>query len=149
MKTAISAALLAASALASPASATDLVRVDSPHGVAETSDRLAAAVEKAGARIFARIDHAKGAESIGSPIPAAEVLLFGTPALGTPVIAEAPEAGLDLPLRVFVHDRNGQTVMVYRAPAAIAAAHGVADDHPAIAKMTGALGTLTAAAAAE
>ena len=148
MKTLADVALIAVLSVQG-ALAADLVRVESPHDVPATIDRLAAAVEKAGATVFARIDHAKGAAGVDMPIPDNQVLIFGNPALGTPVIRDAPTAGLDLPLRVQAFDEGGQTVIVYHAPASLAAAHGLAPDHPSIGKMTGALGKLTAAAAAE
>jgi uncharacterized protein (DUF302 family) len=139
----------AAVLVATAAPAADLVRVESPHGVAETVDRLAAAAEKAGATVFARVDHGAGAERVDQPIGASELLIFGNPALGTPVMAEAPTAGLDLPLRVLAHEGPGGTVLVYRDPAALAEAHGLAPDHPAIGNMTAALAKLTAAATAD
>lgn len=134
---------------AMPVRAADPVRVPSPHPVAETADRLVAAVEAAGAKVFARIDHAGGAASVGVEIPANQVVIFGNPALGTAAIKDAPGAGLDLPLRVQILDEGGATVLIYHAPADLAADHGLPADHPAIAKMTGALAGLTGKAAAQ
>ena len=135
-------------ALASPAAA-DMIRVQSPHSVPETIDRLAAAVEGAGATVFARVDHQKGAESIGAELPAATVLFFGNPKLGTPLMADGITAGLDLPLRALAY-QDGDTVwLIYHDPADIAAAHGLPADHPVVARMTGALGKLTGKAVAE
>jgi uncharacterized protein (DUF302 family) len=124
-----------------------LVKVSSPHSVGQTVDNLVAAVENAGAKVFARIDHAKGGKSVDMEIPANEVVIFGNPQLGTPVIRDAPTAGLDLPIRVAVIETGDGTVLVYRAPAALAAEHGLPADHPSITKMTGALNKLTAKAA--
>ncbi|MCV0426447.1 MAG: DUF302 domain-containing protein [Roseibium sp.] len=124
-----------------------LVQVSSPHSVTQTADNLVAAVENAGAKVFARIDHALGGKNVGMEIPANEVVIFGNPQLGTPVIRDAPKAGLDLPIRVAVIETSDGTVIVYRAPAALAAEHGLPADHPSIKKMTGALNKLTAKAA--
>lgn len=145
---AAAAAALAVCVAASPAAA-GMITVSSPHGVSETIDRLAAAIEKAGAKVFARVDHGAGAESVGQSIGASQLLIFGNPKLGTPVMAAAPTAGLDLPLRVLAYEGPDGTVMVYHDPADLAAAHGVPADHPVIGKMTGALGKLTGAAAAK
>lgn len=134
---------------AAPALAADPVRVPSPRPVAETADRLVAAVEGVGATVFARIDHAAGARSAGVEIPANQVVIFGNPALGTGIIEDAPGAGLDLPLRVQVLDEGGATVLIYHDPARLAADHGLPADHPVIAKMTGALAGLAGKAAAE
>lgn len=125
---------------------TGLVKVPSPHSVEQTADNLVAAVEKAGAKVFARIDHAAGGKSVDMEIPANQVVIFGNPKLGTPVIRDAPEAGLDLPIRVAIIETDDGTILVYHAPASLAAAHGLPADHPSIGKMTGALKNLTAKA---
>lgn len=132
-----------------PASASDLIRVESPHSVIETADRLEAAVTEAGAQVVARVPHSAAAESVGVTIPDNQVLIFGNPKIGSPVIAAAPESGLDLPMRVVVFDQDGQTVLAYRDPADLAELYGLPADHPSIVAMTGALAKLTAAAAAE
>lgn len=143
----LTAAVAGAVLLAGQVLAEDLVRVKSAHTVSVTMDRLAAAVEKAGAKVFARIDHAKGAASVGAEIPANQMLLFGSPKIGTPAIKDAAGIGLDLPLRASAYqDGDGQVWLVYRKPAAVGAAFGLPADHGAIAKMTGALGKLSAAA---
>ncbi|WP_305984724.1 DUF302 domain-containing protein [Roseibium sp. MMSF_3544] len=143
-------ATLAVTAWMTSAKADDssgLVHVPSAHSVEQTADNLVAAVEKAGAKVFARIDHAAGGKSVGMEIPANQVVIFGNPQLGTPVIRDAPEAGLDLPIRVVVIETDDGTVLVYHDPKTLAAAHGLPADHPSIGKMTGALKNLTSAAA--
>ncbi len=124
-----------------------LIRVNSPHSVSQTLDNLSATIEAAGAKVFARVNHAAGAKSVGMEIPDNEVLIFGNPALGTPVIIDAPSAGLDLPMRVSAFQSPDGTVMIYHNPTSLAAAHGLSPDHTSIAKMSGALAKLTAKAA--
>ncbi|MEM6677397.1 MAG: DUF302 domain-containing protein [Pseudomonadota bacterium] len=147
------AALFSIVASAAPLSAiaaeTGLVRVSSPHSPTETINRLEAAVEKAGARVFARVDHGAGAESVGQPVGDNVLLIFGNPKLGTPFIAASGSVGLDLPLRVVAYETAEGTEMLYYAPEKLAEIHGIPADHPTIAAMRGALGKLTAAAAAE
>ena len=122
----------------------DIVTVKSAHDVATTIDRLAAAVEGAGATVFARVDHAGGAAKIGAELRPTQMLMFGNPQLGTPAIQGAQTIGMDLPLRAVAwEDEAGETHLSYTDPAAMAARHGIAADHPAIGKMTGALGKLT------
>lgn len=130
-------------------SAADLITKESPHTVAVTLDRLSAAVEKAGAKVFARVDHAKGAASVGKELRPTEMLMFGNPALGTPAIEAAQTAGLDLPLRAVAYeDESGQVHISYHAPSALTA-HGIPADAEVIKKMTGALDKLTNAAISE
>lgn len=139
------AALAAAFILAAgPAFAADLVTKPSPHSVTETVDRLAAAVEGAGAKVFARIDHAAGATSVGSELRPTQMLMFGNPKLGTPALQAAQTTGLDLPLRVVVYqDQNGQVHVAYHPPAKLAEEHGVPADAEVLKKMAGAMNNLT------
>ena len=133
--------------LALPASADELIEATSPHPVAKTVDQLAAAVENAGAKVAARIDHQANAKSVGRDIPAATVLIFGNPQVGTPFIAANPRAGLDLPLRVLVYDDGGRTRLVATAPETLVTRHGLEGVDEAVATMRGAIGKLMEAAA--
>ena len=122
---------------------------ESPHSVAVTLDKLAAAVEGAGATVFARVDHAKGASSIGEDLRPTELLIFGNPKIGTPVMQANQGAGLDLPLRVVAFEgEDGKVQLQWHDPADLATAYGVPADHPALAAMSGALQKLTDAAVA-
>ncbi|MEM8869909.1 MAG: DUF302 domain-containing protein [Pseudomonadota bacterium] len=136
--------------LALPASAAELIRLESPHSVAETVDRLEAAVTEAGARVFARVDHAAGAASVDQELAPVQMLMFGNPALGTPAIYADAAAGLDLPLRVVVYEgADGSVTLAYHDPASLAETHDIAADAEVITRMTGALAGLTGQAVAE
>ena len=131
-----------------PATA-EMITKTSPHTVEVTIDRLAAAVEGAGATVFARVDHAAGAAKIGSELRPTTLLIFGNPKLGTPAMLDAQTAGLDLPLRVLAYaDSEGAVHVTYHAPATLAATHGLPSDAKYIQMMTGALDKLTSAAIA-
>lgn len=133
-----------------PVSAADLIRKTSPHSVAVTMDKLEAAVNGAGATVFARVDHAAGAAKVDLELAPAQLLIFGNPKLGTPVMQADISAGLDLPLRVLVsEDASGAVHVTYRAPATLAADHAVPADAPVLKVITGALDKLTGAAIAE
>ncbi len=136
-------------AMAGSAFAQGLI-VKQAHGsVAETVDKFTAAVEGAGAKVFAVVDHAKGAMSVGAEIPPATVVIFGNPKLGTPLIAANPQIGLDLPLKVLVWDEGGKTMIGYTDPAALKDRYGVAGADKTFATISGALGKLTDKAAGE
>ncbi len=136
--------------LALPAAADDMVRKVSPHDVTTTMDRLEAAVEGAGATVFARVDHAAGAETAGMELRPTELLIFGNPKLGTPAMQDGQTAGLDLPLRVLSYaDSEGVVHLVYHTPESLAADHGLPADAQYIQMMTGALEKLTSKAIAE
>lgn len=111
-----------------------------------TADKLVAAVEKAGAKVFARVDHAAGARSIDAELAAMTLVMFGNPKIGTPILQAGPRAGIDLPLRVLIWDDQGQTRIGYLDPAELKARHKVEGADQAFDAMTGALGKLTDAA---
>ena len=128
--------------IATLASAAPFVAKTSPHDVATTMDRLVAAVEGAGATIFARIDHAAAAASVGQELAPNQVLIFGNPKLGSPMMQAAPSLGLDLPLKVQVYrDQGGTVQVVYRDMDGLAGEHGA--DSAVVAKAAGALKKLT------
>lgn len=141
-------AILAVCCCALPVSA-DMIARTSPHPVAETMDRLEAAVSEAGATVFARVDHAAGAAAIDAELRPTQLLIFGNPRIGTPALQAAQTAGLDLPLRVLVYeDADGTTQLVYHAPAELALTHGLPTEAPYLQMMSGALDKLTGAAIA-
>lgn len=150
MKRVIMAALCAG-ALSAPALASedDIVKRAAKGDVQTTMDALAAAVEGAGATIFARVDHAQGAQSVDMELAPAQLLVFGNPRLGTPAMQDNALAGLYLPLRVLVYrDANGQVWLAYDDPEEILDdLDGIDDDAAYIGQMRGALERLTTKAA--
>ncbi len=143
----ISALAATLSLVALPAFA-DFETRHSDDDVATVMDRLVAAVEAAGATVFARVDHAEGARSVGMHIPEAQVLIFGNPELGTSVMQDDIQAGLFLPMRVLVHDDpDGGTTIVWPEAEEMFDDTGVDDDLPVIEEIEDALDRLTRAAA--
>lgn len=127
----------------------EMISKISPHPVSVTVDRLQTAVEAAGATVFARVDHAKGAASIDAELRPTEMLMFGNPALGTPAMLANQTAGLDLPLRVLAYeDATGQVHVVYHTVDAMVSDYGLPADAEYLKKMTGAVDKLTNAAIA-
>ena len=79
-----------------------------------TVNRLIEVLEAAGMKIFARIDHAAGAHEVGLVMPPMVLLVYGHPKGGTPIMLAAPQAGLELPLRVLVReDGDGSTRILF------------------------------------
>lgn len=109
-------------------SAEGLTTVRSQHGPEETMNRLGAAVRAKGMTVFAQIDHAAGAEAVGLPLRPTEVLLFGNPHSGTPLMQSSQTMGIDLPLKVLVwQDEGGVTWLSYNDPGWLARRHGLDD----------------------
>ena len=125
-----------------------LVALKSPHSADQTMNRLVQQVEQRGLRQFARIDHAAGAASVGKQLRPTELLIFGNPQGGTPLLECAQSAGIDLPLKALVwEDQAAQVWLGYNDPAHIAARHGVAEC-PAAAQLQQALAAIAAAVVA-
>lgn len=83
-------------------------------GFQQTVDRLVAAIEKTGMTVFARIDHAAGAKTVGMMMSPAIVLIYGQARGGTPVMQANPATALDLPLRALIReDADGQTLLAF------------------------------------
>ncbi len=76
-----------------------IISQPSPYSVTETLDRLAAILQAKGITIFARIDQQTEAEKVGLNLCPTQLLLFGNPQVGTPLMVEAPTIALDLPLK--------------------------------------------------
>ena len=90
----------------------------SPYSVHETLDRLETLLQSKGIKIFARIDQAAEARAAGLEMPPMELLIFGNPKAGTPVMLAVPEAGIDLPLKALAwQDRDGGVHLGYTDPA--------------------------------
>ena len=104
--------------------ANGLVTLASVHDFATTLDRLTAALAAKGVTLFARIDHAAGAASVGLPLRPTTLVMFGNPAAGTPLMQAAQTAGIDLPLKALVWQNvDGTTQLTYNDPTWIAARH--------------------------
>jgi uncharacterized protein (DUF302 family) len=124
-----------------------LTTISSAHSVKETIDRLAAEVTAKGLAVFARVDHAKGADEVGLELRPTELLIFGNARGGTPLMQAQQTAGIDLPLKALAwEDAGGKVWLAYNDPEWIAARHGITS--PAAKTLAGALGALTKAAAA-
>ena len=100
----------------------------SPWSVSDTVARLSAVVTARGMKVFAVIDHGGEAEAAGLQLRDTKLVIFGSPAAGTPVMVSAPLAALDLPLKVLVWEDEHTTNVSYTAPAALAARYGLNDD---------------------
>ncbi|MDX8529599.1 DUF302 domain-containing protein [Mesorhizobium sp. VK25A] len=103
-----------------------LISVESRFRVGETIDRLVETVTSAGLRVFARIDHAAGAREIGAPLRPTELLIFGHPKGGTPLMQDRQLAGIDLPIKALAwEDEQGKVWLSYNDALWLAERHGL------------------------
>lgn len=144
------AALMSAFMPISASAADGVIVVTSANDVKTTMDKLEKVLTSKGITVFARINHAHGAKTIGQSLPPMELLVFGNPKLGTPLMQKNQQMGLDLPLKALVYEAaDGKTYIAYNDPAYLSKRHGVTEPAKVLETMTGALKNFTAAAAAK
>lgn len=125
-----------------------LITLLSNHGPVDTMRRLEAEVKAKGLTVFAHIDHAAGAEAVGLPLRATDLLIFGNAKGGTPLMQAAQTIGIDLPLKILVwQDDAGSTWLSYNDPGWLAQRHGAGRADVTITALSNALQTLARAAA--
>jgi uncharacterized protein (DUF302 family) len=120
----------------------------SASGQAETLAALLAAIERHGLSVFARIDHAAAAREVGMELPAEEVVVFGNPRAGTPLMTDDPQIGIELPLRMLVWSDGEGVAIGYRDPRGLAAVYHVTPHRATLDQMAALLRALADEAAA-
>ena len=105
-------------------SSNGLITGASRFSVGETLDRLTAAITSAGLLVFARINHASNAEEVGLKLRPTELLIFGHPRGGTPLMQDKQTAGIDLPVKALAwEDEEGRVWLTYNEAAWLATRH--------------------------
>jgi uncharacterized protein (DUF302 family) len=103
-----------------------LISVKSRHTAKETLDRFENAARAKGLNVFARIDHAAAAQKIGRTLRPTELLIFGSPQAGTPLLECGQSIGIDLPLKALAwQDASGQVWLSYNDLRYLEKRHGI------------------------
>jgi uncharacterized protein (DUF302 family) len=106
-----------------------IISLPSSHSVPATLDRVEAALRAKGIKIFARIDHSGEAEKVGLKMRPTQLLIFGSPKAGTPVMVAAPTAAIDLPLKALAwQDGDGKVWLSYNDPQYLRRRFGLTED---------------------
>ena len=99
-------------------------------------------------KIFQRVKHSEGAKSVGININPTELIIFGNPKVGSPLMKCAPSVAIDLPQKAVIWlDPNQQVWISYNDPAYLKKRHNIRGCDKVLAKVSGALSKLTGAAA--
>jgi uncharacterized protein (DUF302 family) len=126
--------------------ANGIVTLPSPYTVPETLDRLEGILGQKGVRVFARVDHSGEAEKAGLHMPPTQVLIFGNPRGGTPIMLAAPLSAIDLPLKALAwQDAEGKVWLSYNDPGYLKQRFGFGDD--LLPPIAGAIGLIKQAVA--
>ena len=124
-----------------------LITMKSSHKVSQTTDRLETAAREAGLVVFARINHGEQAGRVGLGLRPTELLIFGSPKVGTQLMQSNQRIGVDLPLRMLVwEDANGKVWLGYLSAAKLLKRYGIKNRAEMQAKMSGLLAKLARAA---
>lgn len=120
-----------------------LTQIDSPHNFADTVQRVEKAAEARGLVVFAKIDHAAAAQNAGLALRPTQVLVFGNPKSGTPLMQQQPSVAIDLPLKALIWQGDDGKVKIAVNAADLYKRHGLSDEQ---AKPLGAAAGLVEAA---
>jgi uncharacterized protein (DUF302 family) len=105
--------------------ASGIIDVASRYSVPETLARLQSVVKEKGLTVFVLIDHSGEAEKAGLAMRPTQLLIFGSPKGGTPLMVAAPRLAIDLPLKALAwQDEQGQVWLSYNSPDYLHERHG-------------------------
>ena len=106
-----------------------LVHLNSPYSVADTLQRLESVLKAKNLTVFARVDHSGEAEKVGLKMRPTQLILFGSPKAGTPLMVASPTLALDLPLKALAwEDAEGKVWLSYNAPDYLKRRHQIPDE---------------------
>jgi uncharacterized protein (DUF302 family) len=94
-----------------------LISVKSSHDVKNTADRLETVLNEKGMTVFLRVDHTEGARKVGQELRPTELVIFGNPKVGTPLMQCSQTVAIDLPQKALIwQDESGQVWLTYNDP---------------------------------
>jgi uncharacterized protein (DUF302 family) len=106
-----------------------MVHLSSPYSVSETLKKLDAVLQSRGLTVFARIDHSGEAEKVGMKMHPTQLIIFGSPKGGTPLMVASPTLAIDLPLKALVwEDAGGKVWLSYNTTEYLKQRHNIPDD---------------------
>ena len=124
-----------------------IISVKSSHGVKATADRLENTLKQKGMTVFIRINHAEGAQKVGKKLRPTELVVFGNPKVGTPLMQCRQSTAIDLPQKALIwEDQEGTVWFSYNDPNYLVERHGITGCAEVIKKIEKALSNFAKAA---
>lgn len=124
-----------------------MITLKSNHGVSATADKLELLLKKKGMTVMNRISHSDGAAGVGLELRPTELVIFGNPKVGTPLMQCAQSVAIDLPQKALIwEDESGQVWLGYNDPAYLQQRHGIEGCEDALKTVSGALNKFATAA---
>jgi uncharacterized protein (DUF302 family) len=107
-------------------SESSIISMQSSHDVKATADRLENTLRAKGMTVFIRINHAQGAQNVGKKLRPTELIIFGNPKVGTPLMQCSQSVAIDLPQKALIWENEaGQVWLSYNDPKYLAKRHGI------------------------
>ncbi len=121
-----------------------LTTISSPYDVTDTTNRLEKVIRDKGLTLFTRIDHSANAQQAGEELKPTQLLIFGNPKVGTPLMQCSATTAIDLPQKILVwQNDNNQTQITYNMPAYLQQRHTINDCDEVLEKVSGVLKNIT------
>lgn len=106
-----------------------IIHVPSKFSVPDTLQRLESVVTSHGLTVFARIDFSGDAAKVGLQMRPTQLLIFGNPKAGTPLMIASPSIAIDLPLKALAwQDETGRVWLSYNTPEDLKSRHGIPNE---------------------
>ncbi len=147
----LSSLIVAAASLPvnSAIAADGMITVKSPHDVATTVEKLVAVLESKGMNVFGQVNHGAGAKKAGLELRPTQLVIFGNPKVGTPLMLCSQSIAIDLPQKMLAwEDKDGTVYLSYNDPMHLKSRHATEGCDEVFGKVSGALGKFAAAATA-
>ena len=127
-----------------------LVTLQSNHSVKDTADKLVSIIESKGMKVFARVDHQKNAQGIDLTLRPTQVIMFGNPKAGTPLMNCEQSVAIDLPQKILIiEDADKKVWLSYNHPEYLKTRHNIKGCDNEIANIAKALNSVSKAAVAK
>ena len=124
-----------------------LIHIKSSHDVKNTAQRLETVLKEKGMSVFLRIDHSEGARKVGEKLRPTELVIFGNPKVGAPLMQCAQTVAIDLPQKALIwQDESGQVWLTYNDPQYLAGRHKIGGCEAVLDKVRNALTNFAKAA---
>ena len=124
-----------------------MVVIPSAFSVKDTADNLSAILKNKGLTEFARINHAENAEKAGMKLRPTELIIFGNPKVGTPLMLCAQTVAIDLPQKMLIwQDESDKVWLSYNTPAYLKKRHSIEGCDEVLGKVANVLGAVSEAA---
>ena len=124
-----------------------MIAIESSHSVKETADRLENVLNKKGMTVFKRVNHGSGAKNVGIDLCETELVVFGNPKVGSPLMVCQQSAAIDLPQKALIwKDAQNKVWFSYNDPAYMKQRHNITGCDKVLEKITNALANFAKAA---